>query len=142
MSKPFEGNFYMTNDELINIARKNVNPIKLSADDLDAATVGCALLCENGKVYEGVCIHLSCGLGFCAEAAAIANMIKDGQTRIVKIVAVSRNHVLSPCGRCREMMVQINYENLDCDVIMPSLESMKLSLLIPYHWMTDKMSNA
>ena len=132
----------MTNDELINIARRNVAPIQLAADDLNAATVGCALLCENGKVYEGICIHLSCGLGFCAEAAAIANMIRDGQTKIIRIVAVSKNHILSPCGRCREMMVQVNIDNLHCDVIMPSRESVKLEILIPNHWLLDDMSQA
>ena len=132
----------MTNDELISIARKNVAPVQLAAADLSAATVGCALLCENGKVYEGVCIHLSCGLGFCAEAAAIANMIRDGQTRIVKIVAVSKNRILSPCGRCREMMVQVNRDNLNCDVIMPSGECVKLEVLIPHHWMLETVDQA
>ena len=132
----------MTNDELISIARKNVAPIQLAGEDLNAATVGCALLCENGKVYEGVCVHLSCGLGFCAEAAAIANMIRDGQTRIVRIVAVSKNRILSPCGRCREMMVQVNIGNLHCDVVMPSRECVKLEVLIPNHWMLDTLSQA
>ena len=89
----------MDNQILIDIARKNVHPMILSMPDLDAATVGCAILAQNGLIYEGVCIHLSCGLGFCAEAAAIANMIKDGETEILKIVAVSEDAVLSPCGK-------------------------------------------
>ncbi len=60
--------------ELIARAKTLVRPITLTAPDLDAATVGCVLVTET-NLYEGVCIHLSCGLGFCAEAAAIANMI-------------------------------------------------------------------
>lgn len=110
----------------------------LSMPDLDAATVGCAILAKNGSIYEGVCIHLSCGLGFCAEAAAIANMLKDGETEIQKIVAVSQDSILSPCGRCREMMVQINKANLNCDVILDYATTVKLRELIPHHWM-EKM---
>lgn len=120
---------------LIERAGKLVRPITLSKPDLDAATVGCALVAENGSVYEGVCIHLSCGLGFCAEAAAIANMIKGGETRIRTIVAVSRRGVLSPCGRCREMIVQVNRENFGADVLMPGGRVVKLRELLPDHWM-------
>ena len=127
----------MNNETLINIARKNVHPITLSMPDLSAATVGCAILAKNGSIYEGVCIDLSCGLGFCAEAAAMAAMIKDGETEIEKIVAVSEDSVLSPCGRCREMMVQVNRANLDCDVVLDDAHTVKLKELIPYHWMEN-----
>lgn len=34
--------------------------------------VGCTLLAKNGKIYSGVSIDLMCGLGNCAEYAAIA----------------------------------------------------------------------
>ena len=125
----------MDTQELISIARKNVHPMTLSMPDLDAATVGCAILTRNGVIYEGVCIHLSCGLGFCAEAAAIANMIKDGETEILKIVAVSEDAVLSPCGRCREMMVQVNRANMQCEVVLDDHRTILLKELLPHHWM-------
>ena len=124
-----------TTNELISRAKQLVNPITLARPDMDAATVGCALLAGNGKVYEGVCISLSCGIGFCAEAAAIANMVKDGETRIQTIVAASRNKILSPCGRCREMMAQVNELNFNADVIMPNGFIVKLQSLLPHHWM-------
>ncbi|HSM82763.1 MAG TPA: cytidine deaminase, partial [Nodosilinea sp.] len=89
----------METSQLIEIARRNVRPIALARPDAQAATVGCALLAGNGRVYEGVCIHLPCGLGFCAEAAAIAAMLKDGETQITTIVAVTPDGILSPCGR-------------------------------------------
>ena len=125
----------MDNNELIKIAKNIVRPITLSRPNMDAATVGCAILAHNGKVYDGICIDLSCGLGFCAEAAAMANMIKDGETKIIKIVAVSDNGVLSPCGRCREMMVQVNQWNFNADIIISVNECMKLRQLLPNHWM-------
>lgn len=113
-----------------------VNPITLSCDDMSAATVGCVLLAANGKEYEGVCIDLSCGLGFCAEASAIANMLKDGETQIVAIVAVGRKGcVLSPCGRCREMMAQVDKRNFDAQVILSAERSVALKALLPDHWL-------
>ncbi len=112
----------------------------LTRPDMDAATVGCALLAANGKIYEGVCIHLSCGLGFCAEAAAIANMIKDGETKIDQIVATSTDSLLSPCGRCREMMIQVSPQNAETDVILSESRSVKLKSLLPEHWLSTPES--
>ncbi len=123
----------LSHSELIEQAKTLVRPITLTEPDLDAATVGCVLVTET-NIYEGVCVHLSCGLGFCAEAAAIANMIKGGETKIKTIVAVSSN-VISPCGRCREMMVQVDRDNFDADVLMPENQVMKLRDLLPHHWM-------
>lgn len=120
---------------LIAQAGRLVRPLKLSKPDLDAATVGCALVAEGGRIYEGVCVHLTCGLGFCAEAAAIANMLQGGETRIRTIVAVSRRGVLSPCGRCREMIAQVNLDNMHTDVLMPGGRVVKLRELLPEHWM-------
>ena len=121
---------------LIDRARSLVNPMTLARLDVDAATVGCALLAANGKVYEGVCIHLSCGLGFCAETAAIANMIKDGETEIRQIVAASTNSILSPCGRCREMMMQVSPKNADTEIILSESKSVQLRSLLPEHWLS------
>ncbi len=127
-----------TSQMLIERASSLVNPITLSREDMDAATVGCALLAANGNLYEGVCIHLSCGLGFCAEAAAIANMIKDGETRILGIVAVSGSGVLSPCGRCREMMVQVDERNMDTEILLDETRTATLRELLPEHWLSRK----
>ena len=111
-----------------------------SADDPVQAGYGCgdrcvALLVANGRIYDGVCIHLSYGLGFCAEAAAMANMIKDGETRIVAIAAVSADAVLSPCGRCREMMLQVSAENAETEVVVDEDSAIKLKQLQPRHWL-------
>jgi len=120
---------------LITKARTLLNPMTLSSPHMSAATVACVLLAANGKIYEGVCIHLSCGLGFCAEAAAVANMIKDGETVIQQIVAVSDDAILSPCGRCREMMVQVSVKNFETEVILGESYSVKLKELLPEHWL-------
>ncbi|MCI5121794.1 MAG: cytidine deaminase [Candidatus Electrothrix sp. AUS4] len=123
---------------LITQAQSLLNPMTLSSPHMSAATVACALLAANGKIYEGVCIHLSCGLGFCAEAATIANMLKDGETVIKQIVAVSEEDILSPCGRCREMMVQVSAKNFETEVILAESRGVRLRELLPEHWLAPE----
>jgi cytidine deaminase len=125
------------NNHLISVARALVRPIQLSRNDMNAATVGCALLSREGNLYTGVCVHLSCGLGFCAEAAAIADMLKAGETEIHKIVAASALDILPPCGRCREMMVQVDEGNFETRVILEDGGDVALAELLPHHWMRD-----
>ena len=70
-------------------------------------TVGCALLCKSGKVYAGVnCdgIH-----GSCAEYVTLGMAISAGERDFDTIVAVhdkAQNCVVSPCGNCRQMMLE------------------------------------
>ena len=70
-------------------------------------TVGCALLCKNGKVYTGVnCdgIH-----GSCAEYIAMGMAISAGEREFDTIVATHEkalNGVVPPCGNCRQMLFE------------------------------------
>ncbi len=43
----------------------------------------------TGVVHVGVCIEVECGIGFCAEHAAVASMITHGESHICTIVAVN-----------------------------------------------------
>ena len=104
-------------------------------DDFSAGGVGAAIRTADGHVYTGICIDLACGLGFCAEVAAIAEMLKPRQTRIDTVVAVSGRRILPPCGRCRETMVQIDPRNLDCHVIVDRDQEVLLRDLLPKHWL-------
>ncbi|MDR1206850.1 MAG: hypothetical protein LBK26_00310 [Rickettsiales bacterium] len=123
------------NDNLIKIASELVNPISLNGNkDNRARSVGCALLTVNGNIYTGISINMTCGLGFCAEAAAIAEMLKAGETKIAKIVAFHKSgKILSPCGRCREMMYQTNTDNINTEIILDHGEVKTLGDLLPYY---------
>lgn len=99
--------------------------------------VGCALVSESGAIYTGVCVDVSCGIGFCAEHSAIAAMVTAGEYKIKKIVAVWKDEtgavsVLSPCGRCREFMRQIQNGALDTEVILAGDKVEALAALLPY----------
>jgi len=106
----------------------------LARDDFSAATVAAAIQTPAGNIYTGICFDVSCGIGFCAELAAAAEMLKGGETQIEMVVAVSDEGVLAPCGRCREMMMQLDVRNTEATVVLEG-ESVKLRDLVPHHWM-------
>ena len=99
-------------------------------------TVGCALLCKNGKIYSGVnCdgIH-----GSCAEYVTVGIAISAGERDFDTIVAVhekQQNGVVSPCGNCRQMLLEycpdikviLNDENGE-------LIKVKARDLLPFAW--------
>ena len=62
-------------------------------------------------------------------------MIKAGETQIQMIVAVSNDSILSPCGRCRELIIQIDARNVDAIVILDEDRSVSLGDLLPHHWL-------
>jgi cytidine deaminase len=106
-------------------------------DDFSAGSVGAALVTAGGNLFTGICIDLGCGLGFCAEVSAIAEMLKARETRIAAIVAVSRHGIIPPCGRCRETMAQLDPANLDCRVIVGEGRSVPLRELLPLDWLGE-----
>lgn len=84
---------------LYDTALATVKPIKLKKNG-EAGHVASALETINGAIYTGVCIDVPCSIGICAEQAAIAEMLKNGETQIKRIIAVYEDgSVLAPCGR-------------------------------------------
>jgi cytidine deaminase len=97
------------------------------------ATIGCALLTEQGYMYTGINIDVVCGIGFCAEHSAIAEMLKHNETRILKIVSASdEKGIRPPCGRCRELIRLIDSENFETLVMIEENHVVKLADLLPY----------
>ncbi len=134
----------LSNQALIEKAASVVNPKKIGA--YLVGDVGCALVTDKGNVYLGVCMDVSSGIGFCAEHSAIAAMVTAGEFRISKIVAVWKDekgdtYILSPCGRCREFMRQIQEGNLDTEVILDVNKVAKLADLLPYDSWFHKQSS-
>ena len=124
-------------DELIRKAKDVCGDFPLR-DDFSAGSVGAAIRTTGGNVYTGICIDLACGLGFCAEVAAIAEMLKNRETEIETVVAVCRKGILPPCGRCRETMAQLDTRNLDARVIVGEQKSVALRELLPTHWLPEE----
>lgn len=123
----------LTNREMIEKAKTVLKPRELSLGNR-AGDVACALLSSNRNLYLGVCMDISSGIGFCAEHSAVAAMLTAGESKIAKVVAVwGEDTVLPPCGRCRELMYEIDQANLESTiVILGENNAVKLKDLLPY----------
>ncbi|HCR3189319.1 cytidine deaminase [Enterococcus faecalis] len=124
----------MDKEELYRIAYNGISHKNLRQFGV-AGHVCCALETVNGSVFTGLCIDLPCSIGICAEQAAIAEMVKNNETVIEKIVAVYEDgSILPPCGRCREFISQINDKNMNTRIILPGLKEVLLQELLPERW--------
>ena len=119
---------------LYQIALQTVSPIKLKKNG-EAGHVGCALETVGGVVFTGICIDVPCSIGICAEQAAIAEMLKNRETKIKRIVAVYEDgSILPPCGRCRELMSQLDLYNENTMVVVDFEKEVRLKELLPERW--------
>ena len=118
--------------ELVEEAKKVLAPRQVS-ESLEAGGVAAALVTNRGNVYRGVCIDTACSLGFCAEHAAVAAMLTAGEDRVEKIVAVgSDGRVMPPCGRCRELLMQLG--NPQALVLVEEGRALPVQDLLPHYW--------
>jgi cytidine deaminase len=128
----------MNNRQLIAEAKAILGEFQLASKGLIAGNVSCALVTNKGNLYTGICLDLACGIGFCAEHSAIAEMLKARETVINSIVAVNSSGIMMPCGRCRELMLQVSQENLKTKVVIDEENYWRLVDLLPKHWIHNK----
>ena len=118
--------------ELIAEARRFARPIKPTRK-CEAGTVAAVIVTATGARYSGVSMEFTSGMGSCAEHAAVAAMLKDHETIIRQVVAVHHDgRIFPPCGRCREMMWQLDTHNGDAQVILAPDLAKPLSALLPH----------
>jgi cytidine deaminase len=120
--------------ELIEEAKRVQGSFQLR-EDFSAGSVGAALRSASGRIYTGVCIDLACGIGFCAEHSAVAEMLKHRETQISAIVAVGTEGILPPCGRCRELIAQLSEANMETAVVLDVERTVPLRELLPHYWL-------
>ena len=104
---------------------------------MEAGGVAAAVQSAGGNIYVGVCIDTACSLGMCAERNAMANMITNGESRILRVLAIMPDgSVGAPCGACREFMMQLGEENREAEILLSlsPLRTVRLSELCPDWW--------
>lgn len=81
-------------------------------------TVAAAVMDTTGRVFTGVNVHHFTG-GPCAELVAVGAAAAAGAGPLMTVVAVGDGGrgVLSPCGRCRQVLLDLHP---DCQVVVPS----------------------
>lgn len=71
--------------------------------------------------------------------ATLPSTEKAPATRIRAIVAsYDASVILLPCGRCRELIFQVDHANLAADVVLAVDKVVKLRELRPYAWQAHR----
>lgn len=121
---------------LIDTATTVINGIPVS----DFYSVASSVLSDDGRVFSGVNVYHFNG-GPCAELVALGVAAAAGATKLTHIVAVANEGrgVLSPCGRCRQVLYDLHP---GIKAVVPSTEGMRMVCvddLLPaiYTWEKD-----
>ncbi len=103
MSRNGEAPTQQVQDEaLLALARE---AMKRSYSPYSGYPVGAALLCADGRVFQGCNIeNASFGLTNCAERTALFKAVSEGATEFTTIAIASRNSAPWPCGACRQAL--------------------------------------
>lgn len=98
----------MKANELVNSA---VKARELSYSPYSKFKVGAALLCKDGKVFEGANVeNSSYPLCMCAERNALYNAMMNGYKKedfLALAIVADTDEACSPCGACRQVISEL-----------------------------------
>ena len=84
---------------------------KLSYSPYSKFAVGAALLCKDGKVFQGANVeNASYPLCMCAERNAIYNAMMNGYKKsdfVALAIVADTDEPCSPCGACRQVISEL-----------------------------------
>lgn len=98
----------------------------------------------NGRIWTGINIETASGVVcVCAERVALLKMVTESNTvEVRRILAYGKQlpkkelNNWSPCGACREFLMQLSDKNKNCEILMDwdTKETILLKDLIPNWW--------
>ena len=117
---------------------KSIQNERRISDYIEAGNVAAAILTAEGKIFSGVCIDTCSTLGICAERNAIFNMITNGEQKIKRVLTIMPNGKTgTPCGACRELMVQLmpnDYKEIEIMLYYENKKVITLGEITPNWW--------
>lgn len=123
----------MENEELFKLAKEAMSKAYVPYSHF---TVGAAILTATGKLYSGCNVeNAAYPEGTCAEAGAIAAMVREGDTQIQDIYVMGEGDLLvTPCGGCRQKIREFATEQTKIHVCSPEavLKTLTMDELLPF----------
>ena len=93
------------------LVEKAIDARKLSYSPYSNFAVGAALLCKDGKVFQGANVENSAyPLCMCAERNAIYNAMMNGYKKsdfVALAIVADTDEPCSPCGACRQVISEL-----------------------------------
>lgn len=99
--------------------------------------VGAAALVDDGRTVVGCNVeNASYGLGLCAECGLVSALLATGGGRLTHFTCCDgRDEVITPCGRCRQLLMEHGGPELLVD--LPT-GARPLAELLPESWQLDR----
>jgi len=98
--------------------------------------VGASLRGASGRLYSGCNVeNAAYPQGWCAEASAIAAMVRAGERRIVEVVIMGEGPPpCTPCGGCRQKILEFAAPEVEVHVCSPDrwLMTTTVAQLMPH----------
>jgi len=105
--------------------------------------VGAVLRGANGRLYAGCNVeNAAYPQGICAEVAAIAAMVADGERRIVEVAVMGEGETLiTPCGGCRQHLRELSAETVPVHLCDPAgvRRTVTMGQLLPFAFGPDNL---
>ncbi len=135
-----DGEGSVTDEMLLALAR---DAMKRSYSPYSHYPVGAALLCSDGRIFQGCNIeNASFGLTNCGERTAIFKAVSEGATEFTAIAIASTVSAPWPCGACRQVL---NEFAPDIRVLVTwdgGTDEMNLRELLPHGFGPKSLENA
>lgn len=116
--------------------------LKFSYAPYSTFQVAACIRSVSGKLYSGCNIeNASYSLTLCAEAAAIAQMVSQGERKIADILIISSSEDLCPpCGACRQRIAEFANPNTQIHLANKEkiMASYTLDALLPHCFALEK----
>lgn len=92
--------------------------------------VGAAGLSSTGVVFSGCNVeNVSYGLTLCAECGLVSALRRSGEDALIAVAAADRDgNCLTPCGRCRQLLLENGGPSMLIDAVP---EPVTLGELLP-----------
>lgn len=115
------------------LLQKAVEAAKESYSPYSLFPVGAAVLTKKGSVFLGTNVeNASYGQTICAEQAAIANAVVNGDREIVAIAVYSPKGDITPCGACRQVIAEFGHKIQIISTMNGNIVSCNISEMLPY----------
>ena len=120
------------------LKKEAINASKKAYAPYSNFPVGAAGLVSDGRIVSGCNIeNASYGLTLCAECSMISNLLMSGGGRLIAVVCVDgKGELLSPCGRCRQLLFEHGGNELQ--LLTPS-GPQYMSVILPWGFGPDDL---
>ena len=129
-----------------NLVETAIQARELSYSPYSKFKVGAALLCKDGKVFQGANIeNSSYPLCMCAERNALYHALMNGYTKndfVALAIVADTPEVCTPCGACRQVISELFHK--DGVIVLANLkgayQETNIEELLPFAFSGDDLA--